>query len=174
MVSLVFACARSRTRRRRSRHRGSERLRLGEIPCRGAVIAEHEFNFGAIPIGERKICSECDAAVEVIPGAVQIAELSTRETALIENVRVVWIERDQGVEIDDRARPIGHLQTCVGAKSIRGRKFRIELDRLAELLPGRTKISCSPKKKTLVGGRARRKSGFVGSGLYRRFFRRCG
>jgi len=173
MVSLVFACARSRTRRRRSRHRGSERLRLGEIPCRGAVIAEHEFNFGAIPIGEREICSEYDAAVEVIPGAVQIAELSTRETALIENVCVVWIERDQGVEIDDRARPIGHLQTCVGAKSIRGGKFRIELDRLTELLPGRTKISCSPKKKALVGGRARRESGFVGSGLHRRFFRRC-
>ena len=69
MVSLVFACARSRTRRRRIRHHGSERLRLGEIRCRGAVIAEHVFNFGAIPIGEREICSECDAAVEVIPGA---------------------------------------------------------------------------------------------------------
>ena len=89
MVSLVFACARSRTCRRRIRHRGSERLCLGEIRCRGAVIAEHEFNFGAIAIGEREIGSECDAAVEVIPGAVQIAELSTRETALIENVRVV-------------------------------------------------------------------------------------
>lgn len=86
MVSLVFACGRSRTRWRRSRHRGSERLRLGEIRCRGAVIAEHEFNFGAIPIGEREICSECDAAVEVIPSAVQIAELSPRETAFIENV----------------------------------------------------------------------------------------
>ena len=174
MVSLVFACARSRTRRRRIRHRGSERLCLGEIRCRGAVIAEHEFNFGAIPIGERKTCSECDAAVEVIPGAVQIAELSTRETALIENVRVVWIERDQGVEIDDRARPIGHLQTCVGAKSIRRGKFRIELDRLTELLPGRGKISSSSKKIAFIGGCARRKSGFVGSGLYRRFFRRCG
>src|SRR5205814_9965620 len=104
MVSLVFACARSRTRRRRSRHRGSQRLRLGEIPCRGAVIAEHEFNFGAIPIGEQEIGSEYDAAVEVIPGAVQIAELSTRETALIENVCVACIERDQGVETDDRAR----------------------------------------------------------------------
>src|SRR5438046_9114247 len=121
MVSLVVACARSRTRRRRSRHRGSERLRLGEIPCRGAIIAEHMFNFGAIPISERKICSECDAAVEVIPGAVQIAELSTRETALIENVRVVWIERDQPVEIDDRGRPIGHPLPCWRAKPIRGR-----------------------------------------------------
>ena len=69
MVSLVFACARSRTCRRQIRQRGSERLRLGEIRCRGAVIAEHVFNFGAIPIGEREICSECDAAVEVIPGA---------------------------------------------------------------------------------------------------------
>ncbi|PYL84559.1 MAG: hypothetical protein DMF23_05800 [Verrucomicrobia bacterium] len=108
-----------------------------------------------------------------LPRRCQIAELSTRETALIENVRVVWIERDQGIEIDDRARPIGHLQTCVGAKSIRREKFRIELDRLTELLPGRTKISCSPKKKTFVGGRARRESGFVGSGLHGRFFRRC-
>jgi len=106
MVSLVFACARSRTCRRRIRHRGSERLRLGDIRCRGAIIAEHKLNFGPIPIGEREIGSECDAAVEVIPGALQIAELSTRETALIENLRVVWIEPDQGVEIGNRARPI--------------------------------------------------------------------
>ena len=106
MVSLVFACARSRTSRRRIRHRGSEQLRLSDIRCRGAVIAEHELNFGAIPIGEREIFSECDAAVEVIPGALQIAQLSTRETALIENLRVVWIEPDQGVEIGNRARPI--------------------------------------------------------------------
>src|SRR5438874_8708980 len=126
MVTLVFACARSRTRYRRIRHRGSERLRLGEIRCRGALIAEHELNFGAIPIGEHGICSECDTAVEVIPRAVQIAEPSTRATALIENVRVVWIERDQRVEIDN-------LHTCVGTKPIRGRKFRIELDRLTEL-----------------------------------------
>src|SRR5438876_641964 len=98
MVGLDFACARSGSRRRRSRHRGSERLRLGEIRCRGPVIAEHEFNFGAIPVGEREICSEFDTAVEVIPGAVQIADLSTRETALIENLRVVWIEPDQRVE----------------------------------------------------------------------------
>src|SRR5437588_3238923 len=173
MVSLVFACARSRTCWRRIRYRGGERLRLGEIRCRGAVIAEHELNFGAIAIGEREIGSEYDAAVEVIPRALQIAELSTRETALIENLRVVWIERDQGVEIDNRARPIGHLQTCVGAKPIRGRTFWIELDRLTELLPGRTKISSSAKKKARVGGRAGRESGFVGSGLHRRFFRRC-
>src|SRR5438132_4882305 len=126
-----------------------------------------------MPIGEREIRSECDAAVEVIPCAFQIAELSPRETALIENLGVVWIEPDQGVEIYDRARPIGNLQTCVGTKPIRGRKFRIELDRLTELLPGRTKISSSPKKKALVGSRARRESGFVGSGLHRRFFRRC-
>ena len=106
MVSLVFACARSRTSRRRIRHRGSERLRLGDIRCRRAVIAEHELNFGAISIGEREICSECNAMIEVIPGALQIAELSTRETALIENLRVVWIEPDQGVEIGNRARPI--------------------------------------------------------------------
>src|SRR5438105_8294944 len=92
----------------------------------------------------------------------QIAELSTRETSLIENVRVVWIERDQRVEIDDRARPIGHLHTCRRAKPIRGRKFRIELDRLTELLPGRTKISCPPKKKALVGVGPRRVPGVVG------------
>src|SRR4029453_12750495 len=104
---------------------------------------------------------------------LQIPELSTRETALIENLRVVWIEPDQGVEIGNRARPIGHLQTCVGAKPIRGRKFWIKLDRLTELLPGRTKISSSPKKKARVGGCARCKSGFVGSGLHRRFVRRC-
>ena len=95
-MSLVFAYARrSRTSRRRIRHRGSERLRLGDIRCRRAVIAEHELNFGPIPIGEREIGSECDAAVEVIPGALQIAELSTRETALIENLRVVWIASDR-------------------------------------------------------------------------------
>src|SRR5205085_8463323 len=151
-VSLFFACGRSRIRHRRIRHRGNERLRLGEIRCRGAVIAEHELNFGAIPIGERGICSECDAAVEVIPRAVQIAEVSTRETALIENLRVVWIEPDQRVEIDDRACPIEHLHTCRGAKLIRGRKFRIELDRLTELLLSRTKVSSLPKKKALVGG----------------------
>src|SRR4029434_10390438 len=80
-VSLVFAYARSRTSRRRIRHRGSEQLRLGDIRCRRAVIAEHELNFGPIPVGEREICSECDAAVEVLPGALQIPELSTRETA---------------------------------------------------------------------------------------------
>ena len=106
MVSLVFSRARSRTCWRRIRHRGNEQLRLGDIRCRGAVIAEHELNFSAIPIGDREIGSECDAAVEVIPGALQIAELSTRETAFIENVRVVRIERDQGVEIDNRARPM--------------------------------------------------------------------
>ena len=106
MASLVFACARSRTCRRRIRQRGSERLRLGEIRCRGAVIPQHQLNFGAIPISEREIGSECDTAVEVIPRAVQIAQLSTRETALIENLRVVWIEPDQGVEIGNRARPI--------------------------------------------------------------------
>jgi hypothetical protein len=78
----------------------------GRHPLPRAVIAEHELNFGPIPIGEREICSECDAAVEVIPGALQIAELSTRETALIENLRVVWIASDQGVEIGNRARPI--------------------------------------------------------------------
>src|SRR5437660_5259304 len=156
MVSLVFAWARSRTCWRRIQHRSGERLRLGEIRGRGAVIAEHELNFGAIPIGEREIGSEGDTAVEVIPRAVQIAKLSTRETAFIENFRVVWIEPDQGVEIDDRARPIGHLQTCVGTKPIRGRKFRIELDRLTEFLPGRVKISSSSKKKAFIGGRARR------------------
>ena len=106
MVSLVFAYARSRTSRRRIRHRGSEQLRLGDIRCRGAVIAEHELNFGPIPISEREIRSECDTAVEVIQGALQIAQLSTRETALIENLRIVWIEPDQRVEIDDRACPI--------------------------------------------------------------------
>src|SRR5207253_10307465 len=106
MVRLFFACARSRISRRRIRHRSGERLRLGDIRCRGAVIAEHELNFGAIPIGEREIGSECDAAVEVIPRALQIAELSTRETAFIEDVRVVWIEPDRYVEIDDCARPI--------------------------------------------------------------------
>ena len=105
--------------------------------------------------------------------ALQIAELSTRETAFIENLRVVWIERDQGVEINDRARPIGHLQTCVGTKPIRGRKFRIELDRLIELLPRRTKISSPTRKKALIGGRARCQSGFEGNGLFCRFFRRC-
>ena len=172
MVSLAFACTRSRTRRRRLRHRGSERLRLGEIRCRGAVFAEHELNFGPIPISEREIRSECDTAVEIIPGALQIAELSTREPPFIENLGVVWIESDQGVEIDDRARPIGHLQTCVGAKPIRGRKLGIELDRLTELLPGRGKIYSSSKKIAFIGGCARRKSGFVG-GLYRRFFGRC-
>src|SRR5205814_2828962 len=78
----------------------------GRIRCRGAVIAEHKLNFGPIPIGEREICSECDAVVEVFPGALQIAELSTRKTALIENLRVVWIKPDQGVEIGNRARPI--------------------------------------------------------------------
>src|SRR5437762_13778427 len=106
MVSLVFSRARSRTCWRRIRHRGCEQLRLGDIRCRGAVIAEHELNFGPIPIGERKICSECDAVGEVFPGALQIAELSTRETALIENLRVVWIEPHQGVDIRNRARPI--------------------------------------------------------------------
>ena len=106
MVSLVFARARSRTCWRRIRHRGSKRFRLGDIRCRGALISEHELNFSAIAIGEREICSECDTAVEVIPRALQIAQLSTRETALIENLRVVWIEPDQGVEIGNRARPI--------------------------------------------------------------------
>src|SRR5207237_9305605 len=144
----------------KSRHRGKERLRLGEIRCRGAIIAKRVLNFGAIPISDREICSECNAAVEVIPGALQIAQLSTRETALIENLRVVWIEPDQGVEIDNRARPIGHLQTCIGTKPIRGRKFRVELDRLTELFPRRTKISSSAKKKALVGGPARGEPGF--------------
>ena len=69
-MSLVFAYARrSRTSRRRILHRGSERLCLGDIRCRRAVIAEHELNFGAIPIGEGAICSEFDTAVEIIPGA---------------------------------------------------------------------------------------------------------
>ena len=106
MASLVFACARSRTCWRQKRRRGSEPFRLGDIRCRGAVIAEHKLNFGPIPIGEREICSECNAVVEVLPSALQIAELSTRETALIENLRVVWIEPDQGVEIDNRTCPI--------------------------------------------------------------------
>src|SRR5947208_1812763 len=141
MVSLVFAYGRSRTRYRRSRHRGGEQLRLGDIRGRGPIVAEHDLNFCAISMGEREICSECDATVEVIQRAAQIAKLSTRETALIENLRVVWIERDQRVEIDDRGRPIEHLHTCCCAKLIRGRKFRIELDRLSEFLPGRSKIS---------------------------------
>ena len=106
MVSLVFAWARSRTSRRRIRHRASEQLRLGDIRCRGGVIAKHKLNFGPIPIGEREICSECNAVVEVRPGALQIAELSTRETALIENLRVIWIVPDQSVEIRNRAGPI--------------------------------------------------------------------
>jgi hypothetical protein len=72
-------------------------LRLDEIRCRGAAIAEHELNFGPISISEREIRSECNTPVEVIPGALQIAELSTRETAFIENLRIVWIEPDQGV-----------------------------------------------------------------------------
>jgi hypothetical protein len=130
------------------------------------------LNFGSIPISEREIRSECDATVEVIPRAAQITELATHEPALIENFGEVWIESDQGVEIDDRACPIGCLHTCGGAKSIRRGKFGIELDCLTELLPGRIKISSRPKKKTRVGGGARRKSGSVGSGLYHCFFRR--
>src|SRR5436190_23758225 len=114
MVSLAFACARSRTSRRRIRHRASERLRLGDIRCRGSVIAEHELNFGPIPIVEREICSVCDALVEVFPGALQIAELSTRKTARSEKLRLVWIKPDQGAEIGNRTRPIRHLQTYVG------------------------------------------------------------
>ena len=80
-MSLLFACARSRTHRRRIRHRGSEPLRLGDICCRGAVIAEHVFNFGAIPISDREICSECNAAVEVIPGRVNRRAVDARNRA---------------------------------------------------------------------------------------------
>ena len=67
---------------------------MGDIRCRGDVVAEHVLNFGPIPISEREICSQCDATVEVIPCAAQIAELSADKTALIENLRVVWIEPD--------------------------------------------------------------------------------
>jgi hypothetical protein len=78
---------------------------MGKIRRRGAFVAEHRFNFGAIRIGEREVCSERDAAVEVIPRAMQIAELPTRVTPLIENVGVVGIQHDQRVQIDDRSRP---------------------------------------------------------------------
>jgi hypothetical protein len=67
------------------------------------------FYFGAIPVGERGIGSKRNASVEVIPRALQITELATREPAFIENFGEVWIEPDQSIEIYDRARPIGHL-----------------------------------------------------------------
>lgn len=148
-------------------------MRPRDVRRRGPVIAEHMFNLGAIRIGQREVCSERDTAIKIIMRSMQIAELATRVAALIENLSVVWIERDQPVEIGERPRPIAHLQTRPGAKPICRRKSRVDLDRVTELLPGRAKIPFAPEEKARVGGRTRGASRFVGSPSHRRLFGRC-